>query len=355
MKKYLLAALLLCLSLVLAACGKSKNLVTGYTSGDVTLGEYKGLTYTPESTEVSDEDVEASVKQFLNSNKTDYEVTDRAVESGDTVNIDFVGYMDGTAFDGGTGSTDLQIGSNQFIPGFEDGLIGAELGAKVSLDLTFPDPYQQSPDLAGKPVTFEVTVNSITGHTIPELTDELVAEKTSSKTVEEYRASVRTNLETQAVQNAADKKEVDLIEKAVQNAVYNKDLTAETEAAKTKLIANTDSMYQSYYGVDTFTFFSSVYGFDQDTFNSYMLSQAEMSVKYSYLLSAIAEAEGFEASEDDINALIQDMLSNYGYESEEILFSSLKEQYKADGRKVIADQVKLNKATEIILSTAVAE
>ncbi|MDE7257698.1 MAG: FKBP-type peptidyl-prolyl cis-trans isomerase, partial [Lachnospiraceae bacterium] len=106
---------------------------------------------------------------------TTEEVTGRAVENGDTANIDFVGYIDGEAFDGGTGTGyDLTIGAHQFIDGFEDGLIGVNIGETVSLNLKFPDPYERNPDLAGVPVIFEVTVNSISKQVTPELNDEFV-------------------------------------------------------------------------------------------------------------------------------------------------------------------------------------
>lgn len=355
MKKILLAAVVCSLSLMLVACGSTKNVVSGYKSGDVTLGEYKGLTYKATSTEITEEAIDAKVNSFLNSCKEEYEITDRAAELGDTLAIDYVGYMDGVAFDGGTGSTDLELGSKSFIDGFEDGLVGANAGDKVTLDLTFPDPYQNNPDFAGKPATFEVTVNAIKGYTIPEISDELVNEKTSYSTVEAYRASIKGSLAADAEQAAQENKEYEVIEKAIANATFNKDLTAEITESKNNLISNYDQMYQSYYGVDTFTVYSAMYGYTQEQFDEFMTSQAEMSVKYSYMLSAIAEAEKLEATDDEVKSLISEMINSYGYENEEALNNQLRTYYNADPQKVLKDQVLLNKATDIIVNSAVEE
>ena len=130
-KKLTAAALVLCLALVLGACSKGNaNVITGYKSGDVTLGQYKGVEYSPLSTEVTDEDIQKKIDSFLNSNKEKVEITDRTdVQSGDVANINFTGYMNDETFEGGTGENyDLTIGTGQFIEGFEDGLIGVNKG-----------------------------------------------------------------------------------------------------------------------------------------------------------------------------------------------------------------------------------
>ncbi|MFT4008196.1 MAG: FKBP-type peptidyl-prolyl cis-trans isomerase [Lacrimispora sp.] len=158
--------------------------LTGMDNGTITLGNYKGIEVTKTPVEVTDEEVDQAVQSALQAKATYVEV-DRAVEDGDKVNIDYVGTKDGVAFDGGTAQgQDLTIGSNQFIDGFEDGLIGAKKGDKVTLNLAFPENYQNT-DLA-EPV-FEVTVNTISEQQIPEINDAFVQENSDFKTVDEYK------------------------------------------------------------------------------------------------------------------------------------------------------------------------
>ena len=162
----------------------------------VTLGEYKGLEVTLESTEVTDEEIDQQVASNLSASDKLEEVKEGTVESGDVANIDYEGKLNGEAFEGGTDKGyDLTIGSGTFIDGFEDGLIGKKIGDTVDLNLTFPENYG-STELAGKDVVFTVTINSV--KRAPELTDALVAEISDEyKTVEEYRNSIKEQLETQ--------------------------------------------------------------------------------------------------------------------------------------------------------------
>lgn len=151
----------------------------------VKLGDYKNLEVTETKTEITDADVEDYISQQL-TYKAEEITEDRPVQENDTVNIDYTGYLDGEAFDGGSATdSDLLIGSNSFIDGFESGLIGKSKGEEVTLDLTFPDPYSNNPDLAGKPVQFKVKINAIKA--APELTDEWVKNNTDKQTVDEYK------------------------------------------------------------------------------------------------------------------------------------------------------------------------
>lgn len=177
-KKICVTAAVLSASLLLTACGNKEYLKNIKAEKYVTLGEYKGITATAEKQEVTDELVEELIADsYLAAKAEKLPVTGRTVQEGDVVNIDFAGYRDGVAFEGGTAAGfDLTIGSGQFIAGFEEGLIGANIGDQLSLDLKFPDYYPGNPDLEGQPVVFEVTVNSIAESKNPELTDELVEE-----------------------------------------------------------------------------------------------------------------------------------------------------------------------------------
>ena len=159
----------------------------------VTLGEYKGVEVTLDEPEVTDEYLDGYIEYVQQNNAVSTPVTDRAVEMGDVVNIDYVGKIDGVAFDGGSAQgSDLTIGSGQFIDGFEDGCIGMKVGETKDVEATFPDPYKNNPDLAGKVAVFTVTVNSISVEEIPELTDEYVQSLSleGCTNVEEYRAYV---------------------------------------------------------------------------------------------------------------------------------------------------------------------
>ena len=176
-KKMFVLAGMIASSLFLTACGSKEYLKDIKAEKYVTLGNYMGLEAAVQKVEVPEGAVESYIEEnFLAPKAETAPVTGRPVQEGDVVNIDFAGYQDGVAFDGGTGTSDLTIGSGQFIDGFEDGLIGANVGDQLSLDLTFPDPYTRNPELSGAPVVFEVTVNSISERKMPALTDKLVEE-----------------------------------------------------------------------------------------------------------------------------------------------------------------------------------
>ena len=177
------------------------------------LAEYKGLEYSKVDTEATDAEIEDRVKSFL-SNYPE-KITDRAVKKGDTVNIDFEGKKDGVAFDGGTAKGfDLTIGSNSFIPGFEDGLIGKKPGETVDLNLKFPDDYK-SEELKGAKVVFTVKINYIVGEAPKELTDELVKANTEFKTAAEYKADIKAKLEESKKNEAKANTTRELLEKVV--------------------------------------------------------------------------------------------------------------------------------------------
>ena len=185
----------------------------------VTLGDYKNLEVEVTKSQVTDESVEQYIQQQLSYQPV--EVTeDRPVQENDTVNIDYTGYMDGEAFEGGTATdTDLIIGSGQFIDGFESGLIGKKKGEEVTLDLNFPDPYQKNPDLAGKAVQFKVKINKISEPA--ELTDAWVAENTDLKTADEYKAEIKASLTESAEMEYKNTKKSNLFQALVNVSTIN--------------------------------------------------------------------------------------------------------------------------------------
>ena len=218
----------------------------------VTLGEYKGIEVSVDAPVVTDEYLDSYIDYVLQSNMVTTEITDRPVEEGDIVNIDYEGKIDGVAFDGGTAQGyDLTIGSGTFIDGFEDGLIGAETGETVDVNVTFPENYQGE-EVAGKDAVFTVTVNSISVETLPELTDEFVQGlDVGVNTVEEYRQYAYDLLmeEEQATHDSN-------AEIAVLEAVM----------AGSQIQDPPEDMTNRYYNriIDNMTYYASLYGYDLD-------------------------------------------------------------------------------------------
>ena len=360
MKKVVIAALIACMVMALAGCSKSStnttNILTGYKTGDVTLGEYKGLTFSPYDQTVTDEEIQNQIDTFLAQHQTLEEITEREdVQEGDTVVIDFVGKMDGVAFDGGTGNDyELTIGSGNFIPGFEDGLVGIKKGESTTLDLTFPDPYKNNPDYSGKPVQFDVTVKSINTKVDSELTDDFVAANTDYKTIDEYKTSIKEGLTENKATAAENAKLDDVAGAAIKNATFNVDLSEKIAAAKEQMKASYDASAQSYYGIDGATLYSYMYQMTAEQYDEYMESLAKMSTQYNYLLSAIVEAENIEVTDEEISKQADEMVAAGNYESVDKLYEALEKNFEGqEGKTIVAEQLKMDKARDILIETAV--
>lgn len=307
-------------------------------NGTITLGNYKGIEVKRDTVEVTDEEVQQAIQSDLAAHEKDVDV-DRAVQSGDVVNIDFVGKKDGTAFDGGTAQGyDLTIGSNQFIPGFEEGIIGAKKGDKLSLDLTFPQEYNNA-DLAGKPVVFEVTVNTIKEKQTPELNDAFVQENTDFKTVDEYKEDKKTTL----LQNKNDQ-----ADQTVKSDIYDAVLANSTvEANQEAIDANVENVVARYtnqaaaYGMDFASFITAFTGMKEEDFRNTVKTQAEGIVKQRLVLNAIAEKEGITVSDDDRTDVAQKM----GYESVDSMI-------QAAGQYEVDDYIISNKVLDFLKENA---
>ena len=244
-------------------------------------------------------------------------MTGRAVQEGDVANIDFVGYHDGTAFDGGTGTGfDLTIGSGQFIEGFEEGLIGANVGETRDLNLTFPDPYT-NPDLAGEDVVFEVTVNSISENKAPELTDELVKQlgedgynTGGAQTVQELNDWV-SSLYEQSAQSTYDNE----IETAMASTIMVKRFTTSIENnmnARASSLGMTLAQYMQIYQ-----------GMDETAYRAAFEEEGVRMTKQYIMYQAIADKEGLMPTEEEISGEISALMTIYGYASEEELKKSV--------------------------------
>lgn len=323
----------------LTGCGAVNDKAKAY-SKYVELGDYKGIEYTREVAEVTDTQIQSQVDSLLSSLTETTEVTDRPIEEGDTANIDFVGTMNGEEFDGGSGEGfDLEIGSDSFIDGFEDGLIGHSVGEKVSLDLTFPENYQ-SEDLAGKDVNFAVTINSISVKTTPELTDEVVKENTDYDTVDAYKDSVRKDLEKQAEEDADSQVENDIFNKVLENSKVTGYDEAEVKELVDKQFEQFKQMAESYeaYGYTYETVLQS-YGYSsEDELKEGITSYCKSFLDQKMLIYCIAQKEGIKATDDEIDAAVKEYMESYNIESEEEVYKNLEKddfEYRVLSEKVM--------------------
>lgn len=313
--------------------------LTGIDNGTVTLGNYKGIEVTKTQPEVTDEEVNQAIENILQA-KVTYTEADRAVQDGDKVNIDYAGTMDGKAFDGGTAQgQDLTIGSNQFIDGFEDGLIGAKKGDKVTLNLTFPSNYGNA-DLAGKPVVFDVTVNTVNEKQIPELDDAFVQENSDFKTVDEYKEDQK-----QSLLASKDAQAEQQLKSDIYTAVLNDSTVKPNQDA---IDANYNNVLASYtnqaaaYGLDLASFASAFTGMAEEDFKAALQSQAEAMVEQRLIVNAIAEKENITISDDDRKNTAELM----GYESVDKMIESA-------GQFSVDDYIMSDKVINFLVENAV--
>ncbi len=269
-------------------------------TGQVELGQYKGVEIQREDRTVTDEEVQSAIDSRLEANP-DWVEVERPAENGDTVNIDFVGIRDGEAFEGGTGENyDLVLGSGSFIDGFEEGLVGAVKGQELSLDLTFPDPYLNNPDLAGQPVVFDVTVNRVEEPQTPELNDAFVQRISDFDTVDAWEADLRAQLEDAKEQQAETAEENALFDAVVANATFT-DVDASIEAEYERMMEQNETLL-AMQGMDLDQYLS-YFNMDQAAYEERMHNQADYNVKLELVLAKIAETEGLEIDDETRQAV----------------------------------------------------
>lgn len=304
------------------------------------LGDYKGVTFTPLSTEVTDQDVEDRIQSLIAA-YPEYQEVERAAQERDVVNIDYVGKKDGVAFEGGTGEGyDLTLGSGQFIDGFEDGLIGAVKGQELNLDLTFPEQYH-SEELAGQAVVFEVKVNEVKEQVEPELNDAFIAEHTDSATVEEYRKAVREEMEQMALSNADNQKKSDVFLKVIDDS----EVTTPEESIQTTFEQQKSSYEQQaqMFGIDLDTLVS-YYGMDLESFESELMELAKEICKQNAVVKAIAEAENITVEDSDREALAEE----FGYPDVDTMIENA-------GADNVDNYIQTEKVVQFIADNAVEE
>ena len=308
------------------------------------LGAYKGIEISKVDNTVSEEDVEARLNEMLNKNARLTSVEGKALENGDTAIIDFEGFENGVAFDGGKGENySLVIGSNTFIPGFEDQLVGKKAGEEVEVNVTFPETYHAE-NLAGKPVVFNVKINDVKVKEVPVLNDEFAKDTTEFDTLAELRADVKAKLEEQA-KNAADAE--------MRNALVEKvSANTELEVPEVMVQHQIDNMlmelnYQLQYQGLNLQQLLEMTGRGLDELREERRADAERLVKSSLILEAISEKENVEVNDADVDAELEKMASMYNMEIEKIK-SSLRETDIED----IKGQIKIRKTLDLLVENA---
>jgi trigger factor len=288
----------------------------------VKLGTYKGLTTDCEVPPVTEDDIENELKYFLSTVKEKSPVTDREVQNGDFVLIDFVGTMNGEVFDGGSATGyELEIGSHSFIDGFESGLIGKKQGDSVSLDLSFPENYGNA-DLAGKPVNFMVNINEIYTYVTPELTDELVAANTSFASIEEYKEAARGEFAKYNEEYADSMAKDDLIKQVIESSEFTGEISEEVAYEEESALQYYDLLMQQYYGIDGLTYFQYAYGFTEEEYKLFIHDQSEFQVKYVHILDEIVKAEGLTLTEEEKSEDENENLEAIRQKAENIIFDN---------------------------------
>ena len=308
---------------------------------EVKLGQYKGLEAVQLPTEADDEDVANELTNMLDRNSRLVTVEDRAAEMGDTAEIDFEGFVDGVAFDGGKGENyPLELGSGSFIPGFEEQVAGHKTEEAFDVNVTFPEEYQAE-NLAGKDAVFKVKIHEIKTKEVPALDDEFAKDVSEFDTLDELKADLKKQLSEKKAEDARRDLENQLLEQAIDGM--------EAEIPEVMFSKRADEMINDYayrlqaQGIDLQTYLQYM-GQDMDAFRATFKDGAEKQVKASLVLEAIVAAEKLEATEDEINAEIDKLAQQYGMEAEQI-----KKAVPADQ---IAADVTTKKALDLIVDSA---
>ena len=312
---------------------------------EVELGQYKGIEVEKQDTAATDEDVDKEIDKERESNSRSITVEDRPVQDGDMTVIDFEGFVDGTPFEGGKGTDyPLTIGSGAFIPGFEEQLIGAEIGKETEVNVSFPEDYHAK-DLAGKPAVFKCTVKEIKVKELPELDDDFAQDVSDFDTLEEYKADVRKKIEERKAASAKAKKEDAVIEKIIEGAKMEiPDAMVKTQAEQ---------------GVDEFAQRLQMQGMSIEQYLQYMggsidamveqyKPQALKRIQSRLVLEAVVAAENLEVSDEELEAEYSRMAEQYKMEVEK-----LKELFSDADKKNIREDLAIQKAVDLVTEAAV--
>ena len=313
---------------------------------EVKLGEYKGLEYYKTDINVSDEEVDAELNRTREMNSRRVPVEDRPAQNGDIVNIDFEGFVDGEAFEGGKAEGhSLTLGSGTFIPGFEEQIEGKNVGDEFDVNVTFPEDYQAE-NLKGKAAVFKCKLNDIKVKELPELDDEFASEVSEFDTLEEYKADIRKNMEEARKEEAKHAAENQLVEKAVENAeMVIPGPMVDMEASQ---VAQNFQMRMESQGINMEQYFQFT-GMTPEKFMEDAKVSAEKNIKSRLVLEAVAAAENLEVSEEDLDKEIHKMAESYQME-----YDSLNKMISDAERESMKKDVLISKAADFLFENGKA-
>lgn len=315
------------------------------TKPEVTLGDYKGLKVDKVSTRVTQKEVDEEIEKERERNARTIEVTDRAVQDKDEVTLDFEGFVDGVAFEGGKGEDyPLTIGSGSFIPGFEEQLIGAEIDKEVEVNVTFPKEYH-SEELAGKDATFKCTVHTIKAKELPELDDEFASEVSECETMDAYRAEVKKNIKERKERTGKEKKENQAVDQAIENAQM--DISEAMIEFQVRQMADDFARRIQQQGLTVEQYFQFT-GMTAEKMMEEMRPQAEKSIKTRLVLEAIVKAENIEVSDERVEEELTKMAEAYQMEVEK-----LKEFMGENEKKQIKEDLAVQEAITLLVNESV--
>lgn len=332
-----------------------EDMVDQYAA-DVQLGDYKGMTYEDKTEAVTDAEVQSKVDEFVDGLATFDKDTTSVAKKGDTVNIDFVGSVDGEEFEGGNSNGtgyDLVLGSGSFIDGFEDQIIGHKAGDKFTVTATFPENYGKE-ELNGKEAQFETTLNYIKIDKPATYNDELVAANTDYKTTAEYEASVRKELEQDKADSALASAQNEIMVKVINNAVINNLSVDDIQASTDNLISSIKSQAETY-GMDYATYIYYYYGYDDsDKFEEYVKSICEEAQKEKMVMCAIAKKENITITDEETDAYLNDYAAKNSIDVDSLksTLTDVECKYNALAKKVMDFLVENAKATEATTAAA---
>ena len=313
----------------------------------VGLGKYKGVEVEKSDVSVSDEEVDAELAAEQEKNASYNEITDRPVADGDKVNLNFEGFVDGVAFEGGKGEDyPLTIGSGSFIPGFEEQLVGAEIGKEIEVNVTFPENYQ-SAELAGKPAVFKCTVLKITEKVLPELNDEFADDVSEFSTLEEYKADIRKNLEVKKEEKARTEKENKVIDAIIADS--------EIEIPEPMLKAQQEQIVDEFaqrlqsQGLNIDQYFSYIGG-SREKMMEEVKDQADKRIRTRLVLEEIVKAENIVATEEDFEVELGKLAEAYGTDVD-----TVKKIFEGREKDRMMEDIAVQKAVSFVADNAVVK
>lgn len=312
---------------------------------EVTLGDYKGIEVDKIEVSISEEEINAELDRIREQNARTITVEDRAIENNDIAVIDFEGFVDGNAFEGGTGTDySLVIGSHSFIDTFEEQLIGKKTGEEAEINVTFPEDYQAE-ELAGKPAMFKVTVKEIKVKELPELNDEFAQDVSEFESLEEYKADVKKNLEEKKHTAAMSAKEEAVVDAVIDNATM--EIPEAMIQTQVRQMADDFARRIQQQGLSLEQYFQFT-GMDAQKFLDSLKPQALKRIQSRLVLEAIAKAENIEVSEEELDKELEGMAAAYKME-----LDKLKELMSDNDKETMSMDIAVQKAVDLIAAAAV--